>query len=97
MSRSWTRVNTLSSPPEGGEIFDRQNEEFSVGIDIALGRVLTQRQCQDYYCSFETGIHETILQVWGDLMATSPGEVTSLLHALRHGDRAAEEKLIPLV
>jgi hypothetical protein len=67
MSRSWTRVNTLSSPPEGGEIFDRQNEEFSVGIDIALGRVLTQRQCQDYYCSFETGIHETILQMWGDL------------------------------
>jgi RNA polymerase sigma factor (TIGR02999 family) len=30
-------------------------------------------------------------------MATSPGEVTSLLQALRHGDRAAEEKLIPLV
>ena len=30
-------------------------------------------------------------------MATSPGEVTSLLHALRNGDRAAEEKLIPLV
>jgi RNA polymerase sigma factor (TIGR02999 family) len=30
-------------------------------------------------------------------MATSPGEVTSLLQALRHGDRAAEEKLLPLV
>jgi RNA polymerase sigma-70 factor (ECF subfamily) len=30
-------------------------------------------------------------------MANSQGEVTSLLHALRHGDRAAEEKLLPLV
>jgi RNA polymerase sigma factor (TIGR02999 family) len=30
-------------------------------------------------------------------MTTSPGEVTSLLHALRHGDRAAGDKLFPLV
>ena len=30
-------------------------------------------------------------------MATSQGEVTLLLHALRQGDRAAEDKLFPLV
>jgi RNA polymerase sigma factor (TIGR02999 family) len=30
-------------------------------------------------------------------MTTSPGEVTVLLHALRHGDRAAGDKLFPLV
>jgi RNA polymerase sigma factor (TIGR02999 family) len=30
-------------------------------------------------------------------MTTSPGEVTSLLHALRHGDRAAEDRLFSLV
>jgi len=33
----------------------------------------------------------------GDLLANSQGEVTLLLQALRHGDRAAGDKLLPLV
>jgi len=35
--------------------------------------------------------------LWVICLAASQGEVTSLLNALRHGDRAAEDRLFPLV
>jgi RNA polymerase sigma-70 factor, ECF subfamily len=58
----------------------------------------TQLMYQDYHCHVESQYPRIApARGWVISMATSHGDITSLLHALRHGDRAAGDKLFPLV
>jgi len=78
-----------------------------IGLDEYVGPLATdrrremflaRRRSQDYHCSVEAEYTRiNLARVWVIYMGTSQGEVTILLNALRHGDRAAGDKLFPLV